>query len=225
MGGLCHLCFLASAATITTYSDTKCKVQLPSKSLPIIKGPWVAVLPPLQLLSDYWVWGELRRQSAAKHRGPRGLGGKKIKSKTLQKINQRRTSGPQLQAIQPGPCSSKSCRDFRQKRLLVFIGGNRCWVALNGTVMQGGGGGAGGAGRRPPDPGLPRVPLHCQRDAQKPSHTLSPFPPVLMPYSSCLNPKAVPWTSALNSTWTPTFHFSDIPLNISITADEVSMAS
>lgn len=74
--GLCHLCYSASTVTITTYSDTKCKVQLPSKSLPIIKGSWVAVLPPLQLLSDYWVWGELRRQSAAKRRGPGGLGEK-----------------------------------------------------------------------------------------------------------------------------------------------------
>lgn len=35
------------------------------------------------------------------------------------------------------------------------------------------GGGGGGARGRPPDPGLPRVPLRCQRDTQKPSHTLS----------------------------------------------------
>lgn len=31
-----------------------------------------------------------------------------------------------------------------------------------------------GSGGRPHDPGLPRVPLPCQRDTQKPSHTRSP---------------------------------------------------
>lgn len=41
---------------------------------------------------------------------------------------------------------------------------------------RGCGGGAGGSGGRPPDPGLPRVPLHCRRDTQKPSHTRSPSP-------------------------------------------------
>lgn len=86
--GLCHLCYSDSAVTITTYSDTKCKVQLPSKSLPIIKGPWVAVLPPLQLLSDYWVWGELRRQSAAKRRGPRGLGKNQIQNTAKNKLKE-----------------------------------------------------------------------------------------------------------------------------------------
>lgn len=39
-----------------------------------------------------------------------------------------------------------------------------------------GGGGGRGAGGRPRDPGLPWVPLYCQRDTQKPSHALSPSP-------------------------------------------------
>lgn len=36
-GGFCYPCYLT--VTITAYSFTKCKVQLPSKYLPIIKGP------------------------------------------------------------------------------------------------------------------------------------------------------------------------------------------
>lgn len=37
--GFWHACYSACAVTITTNSVTKCKVVLPPKSLPIIKGP------------------------------------------------------------------------------------------------------------------------------------------------------------------------------------------
>ena len=79
-GGFVTYCLPDSTVNIVTHSDTKCKVQLPPKSIPIIKSPWVAVLPPFQPLSDYWVRGELRKQSAENRRGLRGLGEKKKKS-------------------------------------------------------------------------------------------------------------------------------------------------
>lgn len=76
-GGFVTYCLPDSTVNIVTHSDTKCKVQLPPKSIPIIKSPWVAVLPPFQPLSDYWVWGELHNQSAENRRGLRGLGKKR----------------------------------------------------------------------------------------------------------------------------------------------------
>lgn len=46
---------------------------------------------------------------------------------------------------------------------------------------------------------------HCTaRGTHRSHHTPSPLPPALVPYSSYLNSKAVPWFSALNSSWTHT---------------------
>lgn len=54
---------------------------------------------------------------------------------------------------------------------------------------------------------------HCAAGGTHRSHhTPSPLPPALMPYSSCLNSKAEPWSSALNSTWTPTYSLFWHPL-------------
>ncbi len=44
---------------------------------------------------------------------------------------------------------------------------------------------------------------HCAAGGTHRSHHTLPLdPPALMPYSSCLNSKALPWSTALNSTWT-----------------------
>lgn len=87
--------------SITTYSDTTCKVQLPSKSPPIIKRSLSCCLAPSP--TPAWLLRMGRAAQAISHRAQRT---ERIKSKTLQKINQRRTCALQLQATQRGPWSS-----------------------------------------------------------------------------------------------------------------------
>lgn len=89
-------------------------------------------------------------------------------------------------------------------------------MALNGTVM-------GGAEGRPRDPGLPWVPLYCQRDTQKPSHALSPSPgPHALHLLLELQGSALVFGLELDLD--THFFFSGIPLNINILTDEVSVA-
>lgn len=212
-GGFVAAVFSDSAVAISTNSDTKCKVQPPSKSPPIIEGPWVAVLPRFQ--PPVWLLSVGRAAQAISRKAQRTerTGGKKknlIQNTAKNKLKRGlldRNYRPSSQASAP---ALKSCCDFRQKRLLVFIGGNRCWVALNGTVMVG----EGGDWREASWPRSPKGPIVLPE-----GHRGTITSPIswLGPYVFLLNSEAVPRFLVLNSTWHPLFFFfPDTPLNTSI---------
>lgn len=79
-------------------------------------------------------------------------------------------------------------------------------MALNGTVMRWGG----GMGRGLEGGLMTQVSQesHCPaRETHRSHHTPAPLPSTFMPYSSCVNSKALAWSSAVTSTCTTHFLF------------------